>query len=520
MGLESVNSQYDVVVAGGGITGAGVFSLAVQRGFKALLVESKDFAWGTSSRSSKMIHGGLRYLKQGKFLMTRAAVREREKLLKIYPGLIRPLHFMMPIYNDYGPSQRSMKLGLSIYSGLASEKQHELYNKDKTLEDIPWIRKDRLVSAVGFKDAQVDDARLVLRLIQDACADGGTALNYTSLCGIVRDHKKRLAAVQIKDEQTGAAAEVKTKVLINATGIFAERLNPLNRKGLTIRPLRGSHLIFPSGHIHLEQVISFIHPSDLRPVFLFPWKGCILLGTTDVDHEQAIDDEPFIKIEEARYLMEGLNYILPGVPLTLDDCTSSIAGVRPVLSKGKKSASKESREHAVWKDKGVISVTGGKLTTFRLLAKDALKAAKKYLPEPETDRPDTPADTLPADSDLNSIPASAMEKIIGSYGALAVNRFAQYDEQLFDPIPGTPDLWAQFAYAAQYEQVKNLSDLMLRRVRTGLLLSMGGKEILGRIETICKPYLDWDNLKWHAEKKSYLALWNRCYAPPNPGDKK
>ncbi|MBU2628813.1 MAG: FAD-dependent oxidoreductase, partial [Proteobacteria bacterium] len=157
-----IKTEYDMVVAGGGITGAGVFHAAVKKGFRVLLVEAKDFAWGTSSRSSKMVHGGLRYLKQGRFLLTKAAVKEREQLLKDYPGLVTPLKFILPMFDHYGPSRASMKIGLSLYSFMAKENQHESFSKAEVLKAVKGIRTDNLLSAVGFKDAQVDDARLVL----------------------------------------------------------------------------------------------------------------------------------------------------------------------------------------------------------------------------------------------------------------------------------------------------------------------------------------------------------------------
>ncbi|MBU8911810.1 MAG: FAD-dependent oxidoreductase, partial [Desulfobacterales bacterium] len=189
MKFSDINKEYDMIVVGGGINGAGIFYEAVKKGYHVLLAEAKDFAWGTSSRSSKMVHGGLRYLKQGKFLLTKAAVKERERLLKQYPGLVTSLQFIMPVFDDYGPSRSSMKIGLSIYSFMAGEKQHKSYTKTEVMEKIPGIRKENLVSAVGFKDAQVDDARLVLRLIYEGCRLGGTALNYTKVTGIERDQK-------------------------------------------------------------------------------------------------------------------------------------------------------------------------------------------------------------------------------------------------------------------------------------------------------------------------------------------
>ena len=514
MKISDIRNEYDIIVAGGGITGAGVFHEAVRRGFKALLVEAKDFAWGTSGRSSKMVHGGLRYLKQGKIFLTKAAVKEREYLLRRYPGLVTPMNFIMPLFDHYGPSRASMKAGLSIYSFLAGEKQHQGFTKDEALSKIPGLRQENLLSAVGFKDAQVDDARLVLRLIYDACQGGGAALNYTKVMGVERDKKGRVAAVLIQNEASGIGREIKSPVLINATGAFAEILHPSPMKGFHIRPLRGSHLFFPSFRLPLDRVISFIHPEDLRPVFLFPWEGVQVLGTTDVDHDADLKSEPRISKQEADYLMEGLAHVLPGMHLTLSDCISSMAGIRPVLSRKKMAASKESREHVVWQDKGLITVTGGKLTTFRLLAHDALKAARPCLPE-RTPGPITPRWNLPLNQ-YSSIRVSGrtVERIMGRYGSKAGPMILDQDETLLAPVENTPDVWAQIRHSAEHEDIHHLSDLMLRRVRIGLLLPRGGVHLLDKIEILCRPFLLWDKERWEKEKKDYADLWQTFYSPP------
>ena len=514
MTLSDINKKYDLIVAGGGITGAGIFYEAVKKGYRVLLVEANDFAWGTSSRSSKMVHGGLRYLKQGKFLLTKTAVRQRERLLIKYPGLVTPLKFIMPVFDHYGPSVSSMKIGLSIYSFMAGEKQHKSFTKAEVIKEIPGIRKENLVSAVGFKDAQVDDARLVLRLIDQGRLLGGTALNYTKVMGIERDHKGHLAAVNAMDMDCRKSVEIKTKLLINATGAFAETLHPSPMKGYHIRPLRGSHLVFPRSIFPLDRVISFIHPQDLRPVFLFPWEESVLLGTTDVDHDQDMKTEPFVTMKEAHYLMEGLNHILPDRKLSLNECISSIAGVRPVLSKKKRAASRESREHVVWKDKGLITVTGGKLTTFQMLANDALKAAMPYLPKPVIPNPGPKIKDHPWDEPCLNISKNDQERLAGRYGSSGFQIIRQYDQKLFCPIENTKTLWAEIIYAAEHENIRHLSDLLLRRVRIGLFLQKGGINLLDQIETLCKPCLSWDNKKWDMEKKAYQKLWETYYSPP------
>jgi len=496
--FEQIKEAYDLVVIGGGITGAGLFHQAVDMGFKALLVESRDFAWGTSSRSSKMVHGGLRYLKEGKFLLTRSAVMERQRLLRAYPGLVMPQEFIMPIYKDLGPSKNLIKAGLSIYSLMAGERQHQTFDRRWALTAIPGIRSDNLSSAVGFKDAQVDDARLVLRLIFDACDAGGHALNYTKALDIGRDGKGRVRTVTVRETETGKEKEIQTRVVINATGAFADTFHSSPSKGFHIRPLRGSHLIFPGSFCDLDRVISFIHPRDNRPVFLFPWEGCLVLGTTDVDFKGDMEMEPGITREEQEYLMEGIGFILPGLDFLPDHALSSISGVRPVLSKKKKAASKESREHVVWKDKGLVTVTGGKLTTFRLLARDALKAAGPYLPV---------LARVQKKAAPNLVSTGLPLRIQGRYGNQAGALSG------LEPIESTLSLWSELEHAARNEAVKHLSDLMLRRVRIGLLLPRGGMDIMDQIQERVSPFLEWDKARWEQEILDYDSLWKRSYSP-------
>ncbi len=359
MTASGLKTDWDMTIIGGGITGAGIFREACRMGLSVLLLEQKDFAWGTSSRSSKMVHGGLRYLIEGKIRLSMASVRERQRLLHEAPGLVDPLRFLTPVYTTHGPSKMLLGLALSAYSLMAMKKQHTRLSPEQTKERIPLIRTDHLDAAFCFQDAQADDARLVLRLISEGCARGGTALNYTRVCKVERDQQGRVAALTAEDAETGKTVELRTNIVINATGAWAESLHPSPVKGFHLRPLRGSHLIFPGKLFALDTVISFFHPADNRPVFLYPWEGCLILGTTDVDHVDPLDAEPSITQEEASYLMEGLAYILPGLNISEKDCISSIAGVRPVLSKGGKEASKESRDHVVWEDRGLVTVTGG-----------------------------------------------------------------------------------------------------------------------------------------------------------------
>ena len=289
MNLTDINKEWDLIVIGGGVTGAGIFSEATRMNLRVLLLEAHDFAWGTSSRSSKMVHGGLRYLKEGKPLLTRASVKERQRLLHEAPGLVDPLGFLMPVFTDFGPSKLIMGVGLTVYSLMALDKQHIGYNADQMAEKIPYLRLKNLAGGFYFKDAQVDDARMVLRLINEAIAGGGCAVNYARVVDINRDQQGRVSGVTVEDAETKLVQELRTKAVINATGAWAEKLHPSPQSGLHLRPLRGSHLIFPRESFPVNHVVSFMHPADKRPVFMFPWEGVAILGTTDIDHDRDLD---------------------------------------------------------------------------------------------------------------------------------------------------------------------------------------------------------------------------------------
>jgi glycerol-3-phosphate dehydrogenase len=519
MTISQIETRWDVIIIGGGITGAGIFREAAQMGLSVLLLEQRDFAWGTSSRSSKMVHGGLRYLIEGKLRLSLASVKERQRLLSEAPGLVDPLNFLTPVYSTHGPSRRVLGTALFLYSLMARSKQHTALSPEQTRQRIPPIRTEHLEAGFCFRDAQADDARLVLRLISEGCAKGGTALNYTKVCGIERDRQGRVARIMAEDAETKDSLELEADVVINATGAWAENLHPSPVEGLHLRPLRGSHLIFPGKVFAPDSVVSFFHPADNRPVFLYPWEGCLVLGTTDVDHADPLDSEPSISQREVDYLMEGLRFILPDSGISEKECISSIAGVRPVLSKGKRDASKESRDHVVWEDRGLITVTGGKLTTFRLIAQDALKVAGRYLRKLSISKKspifDQPVIGAVDDERLRRFSQDIRKRLYGRYGSMAEVIMGTEEDSDCSFIPGTSTLWCEMAFAASHEHVRHLSDLLLRRVRIGLLLPGGGEEHLARVEKLCRPALSWDDSRWEREKERYLEEWRSHYAPPS-----
>ncbi len=513
---SKLDQPWDIVVIGGGITGAGVLREATMLGARALLVEQRDFAWGTSSRSSKLVHGGLRYLREGKIGLTRASVQERDRLLEAAPGLIAPLSFLLATYAGARPGRWTYRAALSMYDLLARRRSHRYYGAQEFQMLGPRIDQRGLQGGFCYGEAQTDDARLVLRVIREAVAAGGVAINYVAAEELLRADGQVLG-VRLRDRQ-GRTAEVRARVVVNATGAWADRLRGQVDRPARIRPLRGSHMIFPAWRLPVAQGITFMHPLDHRPVFILPWEGVTLVGTTDVDHGRPLDDEPAISPEEVSYLMAAAEALFPALNLSLSDVISTYAGVRPVIGSGQADPSRESRDHVVWEESGLLTVTGGKLTTFRLVALDALAAASaRLLDLPRLSR-DLPA-LNPIGAELPG--AEALDdwqrrRLLGRYGADAVPLVAAALPGELEPIPGTQTLWAELRWAARAEGVLHLDDLLLRRTRLGLLLPAGGKSLLPVIRAICQPELGWDDAHWEAEAAGYLELWGSCYSPPDP----
>lgn len=315
---DLIDQEWDIIIIGGGITGAGIFREATRIGLKGLLIERKDFAWGTSSRSSKLVHGGLRYLKDGHLLLTRASVKEREKLLGDGPGLIDPLGFLLTIYRGDFPGRWTYKAGLTIYDLLALQWGHRYYGSDALKMLAPHISHRELIGGFRYGDAQTDDARLVFRLIQEAIDDGGIAINYMAAEKLIM-YDGLVNGIRILDCETGEKYEVSGKVIVNATGVCADRLRSEIVPSKVIRPLRGSHLLFPSWRLPVAQAICFLHPLDKRPVFIFPWEGITIVGTTDVDHHDPLGEEPSISSSEVTYLLTAIETQFPSLNIGLDD---------------------------------------------------------------------------------------------------------------------------------------------------------------------------------------------------------
>lgn len=529
---ELDGSSWDLVVIGGGIVGAGVLREAARLGLRALLLEQRDFGWGTSSRSGRLVHGGLRYLKQGQVSLTWESVRERERLLKDGPGLIEPLAFFLPVYRGSHPGRVIYGFGLELYDRLGGLHAHRYLDRQAFALAVPHIRQEDLQGGFIFRDAQTDDARLVFRVIREAVRHGGTALNYSRVEELIRDGQGRVSGVVVRDVAgesleggngaggaRGRIARVRARAVVNATGAWADRLREQVGGRKRLRPLRGSHLIFPGWRLPLPAAVSLIHPQDGRPLYAFPWEGVTLVGTTDVDHDGDLDQDAAISPQEAAYLMAAVQAAFPRLHLTFADVLASYSGVRPVVGTGKADPSKESREHVLWLEEGLLTVTGGKLTTFRVMALQVLRRLRSLLPQiPPADSRAPALDPLPARPiKLPGWPGmdgeAATLRLAGRYGAEAPALVAEAQAGELVPIEGTPCLWAEVRWAAGHEAVVHLDDLLLRRVRLGLLVEQGAQPLLERLRPLIQPALGWDDRRWAAEVERYQDLWRRAYAP-------
>jgi glycerol-3-phosphate dehydrogenase len=504
--------EWDLLVIGGGITGAGILLEAARRGLRALLVEQRDFAWGTSSRSSKLVHGGLRYLKDGHLHLTRESVRERESLLRDAPGLVEPQGFAFAHYKG-ARGRRSFLAGLAVYDMLAGRRERHWLNTEDFLARAPNVAREGLAGGIVYTDAKTDDARLVLRVLNEAMAHGGAAVNYVAARALIKVDGRVMGAI-VHDEVAGATHEVRARVVVDATGAWS---GALHGKGPRLRPLRGSHVILPAWRLPLAQAVSLMHPADGRPVFAYPWEGTTLVGTTDLDHEQPMDKEARITRAELDYLLAALHAQFPQLGIQESDVLSTYAGVRPVIAGGHSSASREGREHLVWSEAGLVAVAGGKLTTFRAIALDALKQVRAQLPDWADDlrpcRVFAPPSARQAAS-ARRVPPPLLRRLQGRHGASTDALLAAALDAEFTLIPGTETPWAELRWAARAEAVQRLDDLLLRRTRLGLQLRQGGAALLPRIRAVCQPELGWNDARWEREEADYLALWRSHYGLP------
>lgn len=387
MGLESFNKAsreslfgelkgetFDLLVIGGGITGACIFRDAVLRGLRVLLLEARDFASGTSGRSSKLIHGGLRYMKNLGLCLARESCRERNLHIRLNKRLVRPIPFLMPLYRGRGESRGMMRLGMILYealSGFRNSRLHRFLDREETLSMAPAVLDEGLIGGCLYYDAVVSDNRWTLESIKDGVRAGGIALNYAPVTGLVKKEGKITGAV-LQDAIGGGSCEASARSFVNATGVFADRVRRLadpDAKPL-VRISKGTHLVFSETDVPLSVTTVFASPVDGRPLFLVKHQGCFLFGTTD-NWEDADPAEPIPGELDTGYLLESLHRFMPEAGLGASKVRFVYSGFRPLLASEEATAAPEnaSREDRIEEaSSGLISVVGGKMTTARLMA--------------------------------------------------------------------------------------------------------------------------------------------------------
>lgn len=502
--LEALKAQYDIIVIGGGATGLGIAVDASSRGYSTLLLEAHDFAKGTSSRSTKLVHGGVRYLQQGNIKLVMDALRERGVLRKNAAHLVRNQSFIVPNYKWWeGPYYG---LGLKVYdwmSGSLGLGTSEWLSTEEVLAKAPTLDPEGLKSGVIYHDGQFDDARLAINLAQTAAAHGATVLNYCRVTGFIKTGD-RLSGVHFKDELNNDTYSIQSKVVVNATGVFSDRLQQLDdpHKPASITPSQGIHLVLDKKFLPGESAIMIPHTDDGRVLFAVPWHDRIILGTTDTP-VTTIDEEPRAKEEEIDFLLTHAARYLTHDPVR-SDIRSVFAGLRPLVKSTAKKTAELSRDHTIQLSaSGLISVLGGKWTTYRKMAEDAVNSAavQGQLPYAECRTTELPihgsAETVVADSP-DYYYGSDRDKIV----ALRIA-----DPSLAAALdPRLPYTRAEILWAVRNEMCMTVEDALSRRTRALLLDAQAAVAAAPNVATIMAQELGKDRAWIDAQILSFNSI--------------
>jgi len=516
--MDTLEEGFDLVIIGGGITGCGVALDAAQRGLRVLLVERGDIASGTSSRSSKLIHGGLRYLKQMQFRITRLACRERDRMLRLSPHLVYPVRFLYPAsHGDRTPGWQ-VDLGLWMYDRLtARPEKHTQLDLDEVSELVPDLGTEGLDRVLAYTDAMADDARLTLAVAATAHAYGAAVLTRCEVVEAVRDASGRVSGLVVCDLETGATHRVDAQLAVNASGVWTDAVRDrLGLEGRRVRPSRGIHLILPPDLVPVEVAVSWPSPDDGRPVFVVPHPEGDLLGTTDMYYEGDLDD-PRPADDEVSYLLRAAQTAFPdrGIDRTL--VRGTFAGLRPILDIHADDPSEASREEDIWEEDGVLTVSGGKLTTWRSTAEEAVDEAVALLPEEVTRTigpcltKGTPLSGLaPRDLPQRLESALGLEPAIAGGMARRLTALAWPAVDLargkseLRPLRPDVDLCAAEVRAhCRWNAVLHLEDLLLRRVRLGMWDPETAVTLLPALRPVLRRELGWSYKDWQRERERF-----------------
>ncbi len=514
-------TDYDVLVIGGGVTGAGAALDAATRGLSVALVEARDFASGTSSRSSKLFHGGLRYLEQMNFGLVREALAERELMLtRIAPHLVKPVAFLYPLTHRLW-ERPYVTAGLTLYDtmgGARSLPRHRQLTRRGALRRIPALRPDALTGALLYHDAQTDDARHTLTVARTAATYGADVLNSTEVVALNRAGE-RIVGARVRNVETGSEVDVTASAVVNCTGVWTDDIQTLagGRGRFHVRASKGVHMVVPRDRINAET--GLILRTETSVLFVIPWGTHWLIGTTDTDWTLG-KAHPAASRADIDYLLEHLNRVL-AVPLTHDDIQGVYAGLRPLLAGETESTSQLSREHAVARPQpGLVSIAGGKYTTYRVMAKDAIDAAvadvggspprsvTEHIPLLGADGYYAMVNQVDRLAGRYRLPVWRMQHLLDRYGSLAEELLdlATEDRSLLEPLDGAEQyLRAEMVYAATHEAALHLDDLLARRTRISIETAHRGTDAAEATAALVAPHLGWDEERVAQEVAAYAA---------------
>jgi glycerol-3-phosphate dehydrogenase len=485
--VESLqDGTFDLLILGGGITGAGVALDAVLRGLRVALIDKGDFASATSSASSKLVHGGLRYLEHGHIPLVYEALHERRILLKNAPHLVQPLPFIIPFYQRSRVPGWRWRAGLTLYdllAGAGNLHRSRPLTARRLLRQFPGLRAAGLRGGAEYYDAQMDDARLCLEVVRTAAVHGACVANYAEAVAFEKSGD-RIVGVQALDQVTGHEFAIQARQVLNATGPWVDAICRLagDLTSPHLRPTKGVHLVVPDRQ--LQAAFLLLHPVDGRVFFVIPWMGKTLIGTTDTLYEES-PDEVAVILADITYLLEGYNHHF-APPLTSSDVLSSFAGLRPLIRAKPGSPSSLSREFRLFDSpSGLLSVAGGKYTTYRRMAESITDVIARRLRcrQPSKTREfaldGTPRQPWPvfvhaemkALEQTHQLSKEAARHLVQRYGrrAAAVAAYLHSYPALAEPvIAGEPDLKVEFVYQREHEMAVDLTDFLLRRTRLGL----------------------------------------------------
>ena len=510
--LERLATEtFDVLVIGGGITGAGVALDAASRGLRTALVEQRDFAWGTSSKSSKMVHGGIRYLQQGDVKLVWQALRERKALLKNAPHLVRPLGFMIPIYTKGGMIPRFLArlfrvvlFAYDLVGGAAIVGRHKRLSADEALSMMPALKADRLHSALLYYDARTDDARLTLAIVRTAADHGAVVANYARVTEVHKDERGKATGARV---DTGAGTiDVSARCLVNAAGVWIDDVTGIDAGPghESMRPARGVHMTVPLTMLQNRDVAVILAASGgPGSVFAVPWGEFVYVGTTDTDYSGSFDDL-HVSAGDIDILLEHIN---PSVrqPLTPDAVLGGWAGLRPLLKGASDAKTADlSRRHKITRwPSDVVSIAGGKLTTYRRMAQDTVDVVCEVLGRRAACR--TKSLALHGSSGYDEVDD---EHLRNRYGADAgqVLALVAAEPTLGEPlVPGQPYLRAEAVYAADHEMVVELDDVFSRRTRARLFARDATAEAAESVAALLAGPLGWSPEERARQVERYRA---------------